>query len=73
MNSSAKIYEELSASQVLLTRFGAHMSTTVIMLDTEMRYLQVSERWRQNYKHIGQDITEIFTEASTKKNILKRI
>ncbi len=51
-----KIEAELSASQVLLTKFVAHTPAAVAMLDTEMRYLQVSERWLHDYKLGDQDI-----------------
>ena len=64
-----QIEAELSASKVLLTKFVAHTPAAVAMLDTEMRYLQVSERWLQDYKLVGQDIIgkshyDVFTDIS---------
>ncbi len=64
-----RVDDELSASKILLTKFVAHTPAAVAMLDTEMRYLQVSERWLQDYKLIGQDIIgkshyEVFTDIS---------
>ncbi|MEJ7849046.1 MAG: PAS domain S-box protein [Pyrinomonadaceae bacterium] len=50
------VEEELSASKALLTKFIDHAPAAVAMLDTEMRYLQVSQRWMTDYKIIGQDI-----------------
>ncbi|MET0753565.1 MAG: response regulator [Pyrinomonadaceae bacterium] len=64
-----RVEEELKASKVLFTKFVAHTPAAVAMLDTEMRYLQVSERWLQDYKLAGQNIIgkshyEVFPDIS---------
>jgi PAS domain-containing protein len=64
-----RIEEELTTSKALLTKFVAHTPAAVAMLDTEMRYLQVSGRWLQDYKLAGQDIIgkshyEVFPDIS---------
>ncbi len=58
----------LATSEALLTQFVVHTPAAVAMLDTEMRYLQISERWLKDYNLVGQDIIgkshyEIFPDA----------
>jgi PAS domain S-box-containing protein len=48
--------QALRASERLLREFVAHAPAAIAMLDREMRYLQASERWLQDYKLTGQDI-----------------
>ncbi len=61
--------DELTASKALLTKFVEHTPAAVAMFDTDMRYLQVSERWLQDYRLTGRDIIgkshyEVFTDIS---------
>jgi two-component system sensor histidine kinase/response regulator len=51
-----QIEADLAASETLLKQFVAHTPTAIAMLDLEMRYLQVSERWLTDYKLSGQNI-----------------
>lgn len=51
-----EIETKLIASETLLKEFVEHMPTAIAMLDTEMRYLQVSDRWLEDYHLVGQDI-----------------
>jgi PAS domain S-box-containing protein len=48
--------DELLASEQLLRQFIRHTPAAVAMFDTEMRYLQVAERWLADYNLAGQDI-----------------
>src|SRR5204862_147559 len=50
---------ELASNEVLLKQFVAHTPAAVAMLDTEMRYLQVSERWLTDYNLTGQNVIGI--------------
>ena len=51
-----QIEEELSASKALLSKFVEHAPAAVAMLDTELRYLQVSKQWLTDYNLAGQDV-----------------
>jgi PAS domain-containing protein len=44
---------ELSNSEQLLRHFIRHTPAAVAMFDTEMRYLQVAERWLSDYRLDG--------------------
>lgn len=46
----------LRASELLLREFVAHVPAAIAMLDTGMRYLQVSERWLIDYKLTGEEV-----------------
>jgi two-component system sensor histidine kinase/response regulator len=82
MNTAAskrrQLDQELSASKALLTKFVAYTPAAVAMLDTDLRYLQVSQRWLQDYKLTGQDIIgkshyEVFPDIPEKwKDIHRR-
>lgn len=48
--------DSLAASETLLKEFVAHMPTAIAMLDTEMRYLQVSGQWLDDYFLAGQNV-----------------
>ena len=50
------IEAELAASETLLKQFVAHTPAAIAMLDTEMRYLQISGRWLNDYDLAGQNI-----------------
>jgi PAS domain S-box-containing protein len=50
------IESQLTASETLLKEFVAHMPTAIAMLDTEMRYVQVSGQWLEDYHLAGQQI-----------------
>lgn len=51
-----KVEAEMAASETLLKQFVAHTPTAIAMLDSEMRYLEISKRWLTDYGLIGQDI-----------------
>ena len=48
--------EQLIASEALLRQFIRHAPAAIAMLDTEMRYIQTSDRWIQDYHLTGEDI-----------------
>ncbi|MEO6003849.1 MAG: PAS domain S-box protein [Opitutus sp.] len=45
--------EALTASAVLLRQFVKHTPAAVAMFDTEMRYIQASDRWLKDYQLSG--------------------
>ncbi|MEO8205746.1 MAG: response regulator [Chthoniobacterales bacterium] len=47
-----RIADELSANETLLRQFIEHTPAAIAMLDTEMCYIQTSDRWVQDY-HLG--------------------
>ncbi|HEX6187553.1 MAG TPA: response regulator [Pyrinomonadaceae bacterium] len=47
---------ELAASEGLLKEFVQHTPAAIAMLDTNMRYLQVSERWLVDYDLVGKSV-----------------
>jgi PAS domain S-box-containing protein len=48
--------ERLVSSEALLRQLIAHTPAAVAMFDTEMRYLQASERWLTDYHLSGEEI-----------------
>ncbi|MDB6148780.1 MAG: hypothetical protein JWQ44_228 [Chthoniobacter sp.] len=48
--------EDLAASEELLRQFIRHSPAAIAMLDTQMRYVQASERWIQDYQLTGEEI-----------------
>ena len=48
--------EQLAAEENLLRQFIQHTPAAIAMLDTQMCYLQASERWIQDYHLADQDI-----------------
>jgi len=64
----AETVRELAASTALLRLFIQHTPAAIAMLDTQMHYIQTSERWMQDYRLDGQTIIgkshyEIFPDA----------
>lgn len=51
-----RIEAKLAANETLLKQFVAYTPTAIAMLDDEMRYLQVSERWLADFHLLGQNI-----------------
>jgi two-component system, cell cycle sensor histidine kinase and response regulator CckA len=49
MTERRKAEQALAASETLLRQFIKHSPAAVAMFDTEMRYLQVSDRWLADY------------------------
>ncbi|MGC4093622.1 MAG: PAS domain S-box protein [Polyangiaceae bacterium] len=49
--------DALVASEALLRQFIKHTPAAVAMFDTEVRYLQASDRWLTDYHLHGQDLT----------------
>ncbi len=48
--------EQLVANEALLREFIQHAPAAIAMLDTQMCYIQTSERWIQDYRLAGQKI-----------------
>jgi two-component system cell cycle sensor histidine kinase/response regulator CckA len=48
--------EHLAANEALLRLFIQHTPVAIAMLDTQMRYVQISERWMEDYHLVGQEI-----------------
>ena len=61
--------ERLRAQEALLRQFIKHSPAAIAMLDTEMRYLQASDRWQADYglsdgDILGRSHYEVFPEIS---------
>ncbi len=71
--------DHLAASEALLKLFIQHSPAAIAMLDTQMRYIQTSDRWIQDYHLSGQDIIgkshyEIFPDLPERwKDIHRRV
>lgn len=71
--------DKLAANEALLREFIRHTPAAIAMLDTQMRYIQTSERWMQDYKIVGQEIIgkshyDIFPEIDQRwKDIHRRV
>jgi diguanylate cyclase (GGDEF)-like protein/PAS domain S-box-containing protein len=69
----------LAANEALLKEFIRHTPAAIAMLDRQLRYIQTSERWVQDYNLVGQDIIgkshyTIFPEISQRwKDIHQRV
>jgi PAS domain S-box-containing protein len=48
--------KNLAANEALLRLFIEHAPAAIAMLDTQMRYIQASKRWVQDYHLAGQEI-----------------
>jgi PAS domain S-box-containing protein len=60
--------DQLAANESLLQQFVAHAPAAIAMLDTEMRYLRVSDRWATDYHLseqalIGRSHYEVFPDC----------
>lgn len=65
----------LHASEVLLRQFIQHTPAAIAMLDTNMCYLQTSDRWMQDYHLTGQDLTgrshyEVFPDVPERWKVI---
>jgi two-component system sensor histidine kinase/response regulator len=50
------IEADLAASEALLKQFVEYSPAAIAMLDTEMRYLEVSQRWLTDYNLVGHNL-----------------
>ncbi len=70
---------KLAASEKLLSQFIKHAPAAIAMLDTELRYVQASDRWIKDYHLEGQEIIghshyEIFPDIPQRwKEIHQRV
>ncbi len=60
--------EHLTANEALLRQFIRHAPAAIAMLDTQMRYIQASDRWIEDYHLEGREIIgrshyDIFPDA----------
>lgn len=71
--------DKLAASEVLLRQFIQHAPAAIAMLDTQMCYIQTSERWMRDYRLSDRDIIgkshyEVFPEIPQRwKDIHQRV
>lgn len=71
--------DKLAASEVLLRQFIQHAPAAIAMLDTQMCYIQTSERWMRDYRLSDRDIIgkshyEVFPEIPRRwKDIHQRV
>ena len=71
--------DTLEATEALLRQFIKHAPAAIAMLDTEMRYVQTSDRWLTDYHLTGQDVIgrthyEVFPDVPVRwKEIHQRV
>lgn len=56
MSPDARLFQALPASPEFWRLFLAHVPACVAVLDRDMRYVAVSERWYQDLELVGRDI-----------------
>jgi PAS domain S-box-containing protein len=56
ITAQKRVEEALASSEVLLRHLIKHTPAAVAMFDTEMRYLQASDRWINDYHLEGRDV-----------------
>ena len=56
MNPDPRLFQSMPASPEMWRLFLKHMSACVAVLDRDMRYLAVSERWYEDLELTGRDI-----------------
>jgi PAS domain S-box-containing protein len=70
IDDKKKAEQELINEKLRLTAFVEHSPAAVVMMDTEFRYMAVSQRWRDDYKIqgdiLGKSQYELFPELSEK-------
>jgi PAS domain S-box-containing protein len=78
ISSRKKAERDLREREMQLGLFASHAPASIAMLDTDMRYLVVSERWLEDYGLAGQNLLgrshyEVFPEITERvKDIHRR-